>query len=424
MATIASAPVDEALLQGFSDSVAARMGLHFPCERWPELWRGCCDWAAAAGASDAADCMREWMATPPQRDAIEALATHLAIGETYFFREPACFDTLRERILPPLIAARRSAGHMRLRLWSAGCASGEEAYSLAILLSELIPDLHAWDVRILATDIHPGLLDTARQGIYGEWSFRGQLESIRDAHFERLDEARWQLRACLRELVDVEHLNLADPAAWGLVEPMDLVLCRHVLMYFEPRQAKRLMARLHAVLGASGWLVTASIEGLRPHTGFDELRWGGGVFYRKRRAPALLPQPPVVVLPETPPARAHIERDQLEEILSHCRAALLSDRCNAELHQLQALVHEELGQLDEARCALRRALFLDPGCVVAHLALGRLFERQGQPEQAQRHIANALELLRRRAVDASHLAAPSVAETIAELLARLQDPVA
>ena len=151
----------------------------------------------------------------------------------------------------------------------------------------------------------------------------------------------------------------------------------------------------------------------------------GGVFYRKQSVRVVLPPPVVVVLPEAPPAQPQIERAQLEEILGHCRAALLDDRCNAELHQLQALVHEELGQLDEARLALRRALFLDPGCVVAHFAIGRLFERQGQPEQAARHTANALELLRRRASDARPPAAPSAAETIAaELLARLQDRVA
>jgi chemotaxis protein methyltransferase CheR len=132
------------------------------------------------------------------------------------------------------------------------------------------------------------------------------------------------------------------------------------------------------------------------------------------------PREAVVLPPDPPPspAPAQIERAELEEVLGHCRAALLEDRCNAELHQLQALVHEELGQLDEAKLALRRALFLEPGCVVAHLALGRLLERQGQPEQAARHTANALALLRRRAGDARHPPAPSV-----ELLARLQDSV-
>jgi chemotaxis protein methyltransferase CheR len=184
------------------------------------------------------------------------------------------------------------------------------------------------------------------------------------------------------------------------------------------------MARLQAVLSPSGWLVTAPIEGPRRSVfGLDELRLDGGVFYRKQAVPVLLPQPPVVVAPEAEPAPpSSTARAQLEDILSHCRAALLHDRCDAELHQLQALVHEELGQLDEARLALRRALFLDPGCVVAHLALGRLFERQGQQAQAERHTANALELLRRRASDARRTAAPSAAETIAaELLARLQD---
>jgi chemotaxis protein methyltransferase CheR len=118
-----------------------------------------------------------------------------------------------------------------------------------------------------------------------------------------------------------------------------------------------------------------------------------------------------------PPA----EQRRLETLLAECRSALAADRCNAELHHLQGLVHEELGEIEAAREALRRALFLDPDCVVAHLALSRLCERQNHAAQAARHLANALELLQRRAT-APERSPPTEAQAVClALLARVQE---
>jgi len=421
--------LSDSLLQDFCDSLALQIGLHLPAERWPELWRGVCAWADASG-TDPQDCVQRWLDTAPSRSQIEALAIHLTVGETYFFRDPASFDALASQVLPELIAARRAAGR-RLRVWSAGCASGEEAYSLAIVLARLIPDLDRWDVQVLGTDIHPGRLAIAAQGLYEDWSFRGLSAAAPDEYFERQADGRLQVRPALRRLVSFGYLNLAEAPVPGQLDGMDLVLCRHVLMYFAPACIERVLRRMHHTLAADGWLALASIEaGRRLTQGFGELRTSGGTFFRK--GCPLEPEPTAVkaevpietAAPALPQRRSNAEQGRLEKILAHCNAALAVDRCDAELHHLQALVHEELGQLDAARLALRRTLFLDPGRVVAHLALARLCDRQGQSEESQRHTANALALLHRRGrtTAAPHAPATSAAASIAaDLLARVQD---
>ena len=418
--------LSDALLQDFCDSVAVQIGLQFPAERWSELWRGICAWAEASGAS-AQDCMRQWLDTPPTRAQIEALATHLTVGETYFFRDPASFDALATQVLPPLIAARRASGR-RLRIWSAGCASGEETYSLAIVLARLIPDLDRWDVRVLGTDIHPGRLAIAAQGAYDGWSFRGLSAAAPDEHFERLDDGRLQVRPALRRMVSFGYLNLAEAPAPGQLDAMDLVLCRHVLMYFAPACTERVLRRVHHTLAADGCLALGAVEtGRRLTPGFSELRTSGGTFFRRRHWPEpapVLAEVPAETHAPPPRQRSAAEQGRLEMLLAHCSAALAADRCDAELHHLQAQVHEELGQLDAARLALRRTLFLEPGRVVAHLALARLCERQGQSEQSERHTANAMALLQRRGRNTSTphpLPACAAASVAADLLARVQD---
>src|SRR4030081_182852 len=128
--------------------IAERMGLHFPLERLTDLQRGLAGAADEMGFDDVAACA-DWLLSAPLTKAhLQVLASHLTIGETYFFRDKRTLDVLAGRVLPELIQARR--GHeQRLRLWSAACCSGEEPYSLAILLHQVLPDLAEWHITIL-----------------------------------------------------------------------------------------------------------------------------------------------------------------------------------------------------------------------------------------------------------------------------------
>src|SRR5579862_8050788 len=140
--------ISEEELLRFSEFVAGTMGLHFPPSRWADLKRGI---AAAAGDLGFADigALPKWlMSAPLTKIQLDALASNLTIGETYFFREKRAFEILASHILPDLIRARQS-GERRLRIWSAACCTGEEPYSIAILLSRVIPDWKDWNLTIL-----------------------------------------------------------------------------------------------------------------------------------------------------------------------------------------------------------------------------------------------------------------------------------
>ena len=157
-------------LSRLSTIVSAQLGLHFPPHRAADLERGVRGAAHDLGFPSVEACVESLLSTPLSAPQIDALAQHLTVGETYFFREKNTFDALGKTALPSLIEARRN--EKRLRLWSAGCCTGEEPYSLAILLSRLLPDISTWHITILATDINSRFLQKAGVGVYSNWSFR------------------------------------------------------------------------------------------------------------------------------------------------------------------------------------------------------------------------------------------------------------
>ncbi|HUF80183.1 MAG TPA: CheR family methyltransferase, partial [Burkholderiales bacterium] len=183
-------PLPDALLAGVSEFVAQRIGLHFPPERWRDIERAIEAAAREFGLPDAESCARALLCAPLTHAQVEVLASHLTVGETYFFRDKNSFAALEEHILPELLRARRGS-EQRLRIWCAGCCTGEEPYSVAMVLDRLIPDPEAWNLTILATDINPRFLRKAAEGIYGEWSFRGTPEWVRERYFTRRRDGRY-----------------------------------------------------------------------------------------------------------------------------------------------------------------------------------------------------------------------------------------
>jgi len=377
----------DTLMQHFSQCVSARTGMQVGPSRHADLLRAIT--GLVPGHSDAKRqaALLDWLAcTPPQVQA-EAMARQLAVGETYFFREPAAFEALEHEVLPALIAERRRKGR-RLRLWSAGCCTGEEAYSLAIVLARAVPDLAEWDASILATDIHPGFLERAQQGVYGAWSFRGVPHRQRIGAFDVSDDGqRHAVRPALKRLIRFRCANLVEAPPEG--GPFDVVLCRHVLMYFEGEQARQTVQRLHGALASDGWLLVGPVEGsCGLHDGFEERHIGGATFHCKRattpQAPAKLPAVSV------PAERSRTDRRVAVDALSACEATLAADKCNPALHYVHALLLEQADDVPGARRALRRALFLDPRFVLGHVTLARLCHREGRGEQARRHIDHAM----------------------------------
>ena len=168
------------------------MGLYFPEARWGDLERGIVSSARELGFADI-EAFSKWLrSTPLTKNHVEILANHLTVGETYFFREKESFQVLEEHVFSELIRTRHE-NEKRLRIWSAGCSTGEEPYSIAILLSRLIPDLKDWNITITATDINLRSLKKASEGLYSEWSFRSAPSWIKESYFKRIENGHYEI---------------------------------------------------------------------------------------------------------------------------------------------------------------------------------------------------------------------------------------
>jgi chemotaxis protein methyltransferase CheR len=391
--------------------VGQRMGLHFPAGRHADLERGVAQAARELGLPAPGALVRQLLTGRLDTPRQQLLARHLTIGETYFFRDPQVLDAMSRQVLPDLIRQRRG-GDQRLRLWSAGCATGEEAYSLAILLHRLLPDLADWRVTITATDINPGALETAAAGAYGDWSFRNAPAGLKQTYFERRADGKHVIAAYLRKLVNFRYLNLAQdvyPSPETDTSAMDVVFCRNVLMYFTPSQAQGVVARLRHALVGGGWLAVSPSETSQERfSPFTTVNFPGAVLYRKDATPAAIAAPPAAPALSDPPlaapsrrapprperpdparlARALANEGKHAQALAWCDHWILADKLAPAAHYLRAVVLIELGRHDAAREALRRAIFLDPGFVLAHFALGNLACRDGCSAEAARHFAN------------------------------------
>jgi len=197
------------------------------------------------------------LATPAGRAERRHLISALTTNESQFFREPHHFALLRDQVLPALVARARDG--QRVRLWSAGCAMGQEAYSAAMLLLDLMPDAASHDIRILATDIDEDMIDRARSAVFAPADLAPVPAGLRARMTEAVPGG---LRPCaaLRALVRLRLLNLHDD--WPMRRRFDVILCRNVAIYFTPAAQDRLWHRLSAALAPAGWLFIGHSEHL------------------------------------------------------------------------------------------------------------------------------------------------------------------
>ncbi len=273
------------VLSQLSSLVSEKLGLHFPEKRWADLERGIAAAAQDLGLANAAECARWLASTSFSRSQAETLAANLTVGETYFFREKRSFEVLENEVLPELIRLRQNRD-MRLRFWSAGCCSGEEPYSVAILLSRLLPNISDWNITILATDINPRALARAVEGVYGEWSFRDTPDWIRRRYFTEIAAGKWKISDEIKKLVTFSYLNLVEdvyPSIINQTNAMDVVFCRNVLMYFVPELLQKVAERLYRAIYENGWLLVGPSETSQSlFADFVPTNFPGVIFYRKR----------------------------------------------------------------------------------------------------------------------------------------------
>ena len=266
---------DAATTEAVAALASGRAGLVFGPSRRDALELAARRAFARAGLASTA----AWL-TLLQRDGalLDDLLAELTVGETYFFRDAVQFDFLRREIVPSF--AHRGAGAGPARLWSAACATGEEPYSLAILLREARLAGH-----VLGTDVARHRLVAARRARYRPWSLRGVDAATRRRWFRAEGAELWTLDPTVRAMVDFRHLNLADdgwPSLAGGTRGLDLVLCRNVLIYLDAATVARVAARLLASLADDGWLLLAATDPpLADVVRCEVVPTGSGLAYRR-----------------------------------------------------------------------------------------------------------------------------------------------
>lgn len=424
--------------------VSDRTGLQVPRNRSSEAEAGIRRAMGKAGVREVSQYLELVRA---EELSLDDLVTELTVRESYFFREAAHFDFIRQVVIPEVIG-RRGHDHVP-RVWCAGSAAGEEPHSLAIALEE-----DGLAANVLATDISHEALRRAREAIYGRWSLRGLDDTRLSRWFQRAGE-RWQLDARIRQRVSFAFHNLAKHAypsvpagIWG----MDLILCRNVLIYFDRPGVEHVARGLQDSLAEGGWLITGpsdpSLDGLGS---LRAVTTDAGVFYRRSGSASHAETPPAIATsakqcPASPPgpgrrapsmpalpstrdivadpreafAQGRYEsvraltrdaRDESSAVLyvratANCRSAeeaVKEARSQAErhpmcaeLHFLEAALLLGAGQPHGAARAIRKVLYLDRSSVVAHLFLGSIHRRAGRLEEARRAYRNARDFARAR----------------------------
>jgi chemotaxis protein methyltransferase CheR len=221
----------------------------------------------------------EYLQTREARAEIELLINALTTNKTDFFRENHHFDHLRTKVLPPLIDALRTNPSRRVRIWSAGCSSGQEAYSIAMTILAVLPKANQWNIKILATDIDTEILAQASAGIYPKEEVMNIAGALESNCFVPVSGKPDQLRVAkpIRELVTFTHLNLHEN--WPMTNPIDVIFCRNVVIYFDkPTQAK-LFNRFAEILAPDSTLYIGHSESLFRVS--DRFRFEGHSIYRK-----------------------------------------------------------------------------------------------------------------------------------------------
>jgi chemotaxis protein methyltransferase CheR len=208
------------------------------------------------------------------------LVEAMTINETSFFRDGHPFEALREAVLPELVRLR--SAERRLSVWSAACSSGQEAFSVALLLRHHFPALAGWDVRLIASDLSAAMLERGRRGRYSPLEVsRGLPPELLRGYFSE-QEGGWQIRDDVRRQVEFRPVNLSGP--WPELPPLDLVLMRNVLIYFDVPTRQQVLGRVRRVLRPDGYLLLGGAETTyNLDDDFVPVSFGPTSYYRLRR---------------------------------------------------------------------------------------------------------------------------------------------
>ncbi len=382
------------------------------------------------------------------------LLDSLTIGETYFFRNEAQFEVFTTTVLPKLIEKKISQDKPSLKIWSAGCSTGEEPYTLAMVLHHHLPHFKNWDISILATDINRDYLKKAKEGVYKKRAIEEIPAAYLGSYFIQQEE-NYILSDVIKKMVNFEYHNLvSDPYFLPAMQEIDILFCRNVLIYFDSKTVKDVVQKLAESLKKEGYLFLGHSESLwKISTDFTSIQFPQTFIYQKRKAERHEEEiPPHIPLPEIhltadfkkeekrwPSSIQEIEilfkegerafekkeygraLEYFEKILKQsekhlktlmAKAAILAnqqkykeaifllekvieeDNLFKEAYYLKGVLHEKCNQIDEAIKAFQKVLYLEPHFSVCYFHLGNLYRFQNKKNLSKKAFENCMSLIK------------------------------
>lgn len=219
----------------------------------------------ASGAENPSEYLERLTSRATAESEVRLLLNEITIGETYMFRHPTQLEALHDVVLPRLMKAKNAIGLKRIRIWSAGCSTGEEPYTLAMFLCEEFEkekQFAGWSFDILATDLNSNSLDAARAGIYGDYALRNVSEPLRRKYFKEVADRKLEANQLLKSQIRFDRVNLSDDSKMVFFKGLDVIFCCNVLIYFDLASKSRVVQHFYSNLLPGGYFFLGHAESL------------------------------------------------------------------------------------------------------------------------------------------------------------------
>ncbi|MBI5870554.1 MAG: tetratricopeptide repeat protein [Actinobacteria bacterium] len=418
-------------------------GIFFDRGKRDLLRLGLSDRADEIGVDTLSDYYERLTSVPEREVELRRLLDHLSVQETQFFRNQPQFDALRKYVIPEIVR-RKADGYRSLRFWSAGCSTGQEPYSLAMSLLDVLPDPDSWNIQILGTDLSESALATAQRGWYAERRLNGMDRLHREKYFRQSDGGYRVVEPVRRMVHFVRHNMVTDPLPISIFGTCDIVFCRNVIIYFTHETAKYVIEHFFDILNPGGYLFLGHSETLWKMSAKYSLVEMGDAFIYNKPLPRSLegrrfipdrrlrdaPLPPGVTAdrrlseerrdarseadliddPQAEPVTAEDGQERTDPLVSKARTSidlgendkaveLLLDAIKrngdtAEAHFLLGIAYERKNDLEMAAESFRRTIYCDNTHGLAYFHLANTLERLGSFKGAVKEYRNAVKALK------------------------------
>lgn len=448
----------------FQDFLEKKSGLHFDQSKMESLKASLLQRMQVNQLDNFEHYYRFLAFHPEGEKELRNLLSLITINETSFFRQKEQFIVLEEKVLPELIREKEKRdahlkGIFSLDIWSAGCASGEEPYTIALILKEKFSELQNWNINILGTDIDQETLEQAKKGIYGRNSLRSTEPEYRKKYFTKI-ENRYLLKEEIKKMVSFAYHNLAGESYpspqlaggahhsgahhSGTYRKWDIIFCRNVLIYFKPEKIENILDHFYRHIQDNGCLFLGYAESIGRFSQFTLIQRDNTFYYQKEVSKEVLtsevtvskddsftqqiPSPivsskasgeksggktrvSVVKLPkegdslEVKTEKLYqeilqlLDREEYDFALKKIDELMKMDKFLPEGYYLRGVIEDKLNHSEEAIAEFKRTIYLDKNFLMAHFNLAEIYVRMGRKKDALRKYNNALSILEDREIE-------------------------